>query len=141
MTALSLQKDSFHKYDQVYHFQNSFVTLSRYHSLGSIQVIKHNLCGWIKCLLILQSIIEKYLLIKKMRVPESLVDYIAAEMFSVVGHLHNCGIIHAALKPAHFLIRDIRSVREGVPTPNWVAIELGLMCLPMVDCVAVQRPC
>ena len=57
---------------------------------------------------ILQSMLTKYWVINHMRVPESLVHYFALEMFSVVGHLHQCGIIHAALKPAHFLIRDIR---------------------------------
>ena len=49
-----------------------------------------------------QNVIEKF---DKKVIPETVVSYLCLEMFAVVGYLHQCGIIHSALKPAHFLLR------------------------------------
>lgn len=55
--------------------------------------------------------IDKYHAMEKV-VPDSLVYCFGMEMVSVVSCLHDCGILHAALKPAHFLINSIESVEN-----------------------------
>ena len=41
-------------------------------------------------------------------VQESVVLYYCCEMLSIVAALHQCGIIHADLKPDNFLVKDLR---------------------------------
>lgn len=81
--------DSFQQFSQVYQFPTSFVTLSMHYCFGSIQ-----------------NVVKKFYTAKKV-IPDSLVAYLSLEMLSVTGYLHQCGIIHAALKPAHFLVCDV----------------------------------
>ncbi len=43
---------------------------------------------------------------KKRLMAEPIVLFLGAEMLLLVNYLHQCGVIHAAIKPGHFLIFD-----------------------------------
>ena len=40
--------------------------------------------------------------------PELIVLYYGYEMLSILATLHQCGIIHADVKPDNFMLRDLR---------------------------------
>jgi serine/threonine protein kinase len=41
-------------------------------------------------------------------VPETVILYYGYEMLSAVATLHQCGIIHADIKPDNFMLKDLR---------------------------------
>ena len=41
-------------------------------------------------------------------VPETIICYYGHEMLSILATLHQCGIIHADVKPDNFMLKDLR---------------------------------
>ena len=41
-------------------------------------------------------------------VPETILCYYGHEMLSILATLHQCGIIHADVKPDNFMLKDLR---------------------------------
>ena len=41
-------------------------------------------------------------------VPEPIVLYYGYEMLSILATLHQCGIVHADVKPDNFMLKDLR---------------------------------
>ena len=46
------------------------------------------------------------------KIPENMLLYYTLELVNIVDVLHNCGIIHADIKPDNIMLRDLRYMQN-----------------------------
>ena len=102
--------------EKAYRFDNVSVIVSPYYSFGSLLVGTSSLlCAFYQLFttfnrssFLPQNLVNAHMTSStREMLPETMLAYYSREIISAVATLHQCGILHADIKPDNFMLRNI----------------------------------
>ena len=114
LPLLPLQSSSFMQIEKAFRFDNASVIVTPYFCFGSLLVNRLLQSTFIIPLTTHtpppppQDLVNAHLKSpSKNMMPETMVAYYTREIISAVATLHQCGILHADIKPDNFMLKNI----------------------------------